>query len=893
MFVSLIIAIAFGVGLLLAFKDYQRALERERFAEVVATTAYQLTALTAEYLLDGGARVKIQWGNTHRSLGKFIAAPGPITSADVEGIAPFRRHHAKAGELFARAMNMDAAPKDVAVSQKQLMARILTITQAMASMATQSANASRVSLDETGVYTSRLVAGFFVLLAISMLGLWLVLKLRVIGPIRQLEDNIVALGDGQKELRLPIKYDDEIGAVAAALNQMTERLRQTSVSRDALLAEVEVRRKAEATAEAAQIRLMGLIDIAPEAIIAIGHDRKIQLFNQGAERIFGYRTDEVLGQPLQILMPEHLRETHENYVRAFETSKDSYRRMNEREEITGLRKDGTEFPASASVSKQEIDGEIIFTVMLQDTSVRTKIQDALATSEQLIRSVVDNVPASIILKDIDGRVELVNPTHEKYFNTTADDILGKTSAELYSPSVAARLEAADREVIASGMIMEEEIAVNRPDLPIDFVHVTKFPVFDQAGKVSGVGTFTTDISAQKMAEESLRQAQRMEAIGQLTGGVAHDFNNLLAAIIGNLDLIDQDSETIPEFDKQGIAIALRAAFRGAELTDRLLAFSRRQELDANVTNINDLLPEFAAFAKTTMGEDIAIESKLGDDLWTILVDAGQLENALLNLAINARDAMPRGGQLIIETANRKLELGDISNSDDLVPGEYVMVAVRDDGSGMPAGVQERVFEPFFTTKGIGEGSGLGLSMVFGFAKQSGGQVAVHSTEGEGTSIEIYLPRVVEEIAAEDTSPLGAQSAPTGNETILVVEDNEDLLVYLVKMLSRLGYTVLQAADGPVALEVMATVDHIDLLLTDVVLPRQMSGRDVEDAFLQRYPAAGVLYTSGYTRDALNRRSPLDPQVGLINKPFRTEDLAQRVRQALDNSKAQDNSKALN
>jgi CheY-like chemotaxis protein len=329
------------------------------------------------------------------------------------------------------------------------------------------------------------------------------------------------------------------------------------------------------------------------------------------------------------------------------------------------------------------------------------------------------------------------------------------------------------------------------------------------------------------------------------------------------------------------------------LTDRLLAFSRRQELDANVTNINDLLPEFAAFAKTTMGEDIAIESKLGDDLWTILVDAGQLENALLNLAINARDAMPRGGQLIIETANRKLELGDISNSDDLVPGEYVMVAVRDDGSGMPAGVQERVFEPFFTTKGIGEGSGLGLSMVFGFAKQSGGQVAVHSTEGEGTSIEIYLPRVVEEIAAEDTSPLGAQSAPTGNETILVVEDNEDLLVYLVKMLSRLGYTVLQAADGPVALEVMATVDHIDLLLTDVVLPRQMSGRDVEDAFLQRYPAAGVLYTSGYTRDALNRRSPLDPQVGLINKPFRTEDLAQRVRQALDNSKAQDNSKALN
>ena len=390
----------------------------------------------------------------------------------------------------------------------------------------------------------------------------------------------------------------------------------------------------------------------------------------------------------------------------------------------------------------------------------------------------------------------------------------------------------------------------------------------------------TDITELKQREVQFRQSQKMEAVGQLTGGVAHDFNNMLAAIIGNLELV-QDGGVDEEFDKESIAVALRAAHRGAELTHRLLAFSRQQELHAKATEINRMLPQFSQLAQRTIGEDIAIEMRLAADLWPTLVDAGQLENALLNLAINARDAMPGGGLLAIETSNQILEEGDAATSEDLVPGAYVMISVSDSGTGMPADVREHAFEPFFTTKDVGEGSGLGLSMVFGFAKQSGGQVSIYSEQGQGTTVRIYLPKAdsasTDDVAVEPSS----QDRLTGNETVLVVEDDKAVRDYLVTVLGRLGYTVLQAEDGPAALEVMATPDTIDLLLTDVVLPRGMSGRDVAIAFRERYPAAGVLYSSGYTRDILNRRNQLDADVVLMNKPYQAQDLAQRVRQVLD------------
>ncbi len=390
----------------------------------------------------------------------------------------------------------------------------------------------------------------------------------------------------------------------------------------------------------------------------------------------------------------------------------------------------------------------------------------------------------------------------------------------------------------------------------------------------------TDITEVKKTADQLRQSQRLEAVGQLTGGIAHDFNNILAAVIGNLDLIEAD-RIADEGDRDSVAIALHAAVKGAELTHRLLAFSRRQPLNAKNTRINEILPKFIQLAGRTIGENIAVKTTLAADLWSTMVDVGQLENALLNLAINARDAMPDGGQLIIETANQVLKNSDTAAFEDLVPGDYVMISVSDSGLGMPAEIISRVFEPFFTTKDIGEGSGLGLSMVFGFARQTGGQVLISSEEGEGTTVRIYLPRAEKEALIEGIIQPAKLEKPTGKETILVVEDNKDLLGYLVKALDRLGYTTLEAEDGPAALDVMAASERIDLLLTDVILPQGMSGRDVANTFQARYPAGSVLYSSGYTREALNLRGQFDEDVALLSKPYRTDVLAQWIRRVLD------------
>ncbi len=545
-----------------------------------------------------------------------------------------------------------------------------------------------------------------------------------------------------------------------------------------------------------------------------------------------------------------------------------------------LRSDGTDLWISMNSRPILFDGQDCTVIWHFDITERKHAEEALRTSEQLFRSVLDNTPVAVGLKDLDGRFELINRTFEEFFKTTIADVVGRTTTEILPAEIAASQQEADRRVVASGEALVEEHAANLPGRQVDFVRVTKFPVFDQQGEMTGIGTFVADISAEKAAEEQLRQSQKLEAVGQLTGGVAHDFNNILAAIIGNLDMIT-DGALDGKQARESVEIALAAALRGAELTHHLLAFSRKQTLDAKISHINEILPRFSRLATRTIGEDIAIEMNLAADLWPVMVDTGQLENALLNLAINARDAMPGGGELTIETANQVLEEADTSLFEDLAPGEYVMIAVSDNGTGMPAKVRERVLEPFYTTKDVGMGSGLGLSMVFGFAKQSGGHLSLYSEEGHGTTVKIYLPRADNMEQADTEAAVPQQESQRGTESILVVEDNPDVLNFIVKALERLGYAVLQAEDGPAALEVMSASGNIDMLLTDVVLPRGMSGRDVANAFSKQYPGSRVLFSSGYTRDALSRRGQLDQDVALINKPYQVGALAKRVREALD------------
>ncbi len=386
------------------------------------------------------------------------------------------------------------------------------------------------------------------------------------------------------------------------------------------------------------------------------------------------------------------------------------------------------------------------------------------------------------------------------------------------------------------------------------------------------------------AEAQLRQMQKMESIGQLTGGIAHDFNNMLAIVIGSLDMAKRRlSADVDPRVATGIDNAAEGAQRAAQLTSRLLAFSRQQPLDPQPTDTNKLVGGMSELLRRTIGEAIRVETVLAGGLWRANIDAGQLESAILNLCVNARDAMPDGGRLTIETANAHLDDAYAAAHDEVAAGQYVMVSVTDTGTGMPPEVVARAFDPFFTTKGVGKGTGLGLSQVFGFVKQSNGHVKIYSEPGDGTIIKIYLPR---HYGAEGESRGYAAPDPAdlpharGEEIILVVEDEDRVRHMSVDALRELGYTVVQASDAAQALSVLTIQPRIDLLFTDIVMP-DMNGKLLSDRARIERPDLKVLYTTGYTRNAIVHNGTLDAGVAFLAKPFTLDQLAHKVRQVLD------------
>ena len=394
----------------------------------------------------------------------------------------------------------------------------------------------------------------------------------------------------------------------------------------------------------------------------------------------------------------------------------------------------------------------------------------------------------------------------------------------------------------------------------------------------------SEIAEREHAEEALRQAQKMEAIGQLTGGVAHDFNNVLQVILGNLSTVQfrlrRDDAINPESLRRLIESAIRAGERAAVLTAQLLAFSRRQPLQPKSLDANRLLSGMSDILHRTLGEAIEVETVLGARLWQTLADANQLESAILNLVVNARDAMPKGGKLTIETANTYLDEVYTAGEPDLGPGQYVVIAVTDTGHGMPPDIVAKAFDPFFTTKGIGQGTGLGLSQVYGFIKQSGGHAKIYSEVGAGTTVKLYVPRVDGQSAADDA--IAAITPPRGaREVILVVEDEADVRSYVVELLRDLDYEIIEAADGQSALTVLETEGEIDLLFTDVGLPGGLNGRQLADEVKRRRPGIKILYATGYARNAIVHQGRLDAGVELITKPFSSAALAARIRHILD------------
>ena len=392
-----------------------------------------------------------------------------------------------------------------------------------------------------------------------------------------------------------------------------------------------------------------------------------------------------------------------------------------------------------------------------------------------------------------------------------------------------------------------------------------------------------DMTERTLLEQQLRHAQKMEAVGQLTGGVAHDFNNILTVITSTIEILADAVANDPQL--AAIARAINeAADRGAQLTQRMLAFARKQPLQARSLDLNAIVERMVPMLRRTLGADITIITSLADDLWHALADPSQVEDAILNLAVNARDAMPTGGRLVIETANVHLDQQYATHHPEVAPGEYVAMIVSDSGAGMSPDVVERAFEPFFTTKDVGRGSGLGLSMVYGFAKQSRGHVKIYSEIGHGSSVKLYLPKVAGALALDtDTPSEPSETHSGGGETVLVVEDDAAVRVAAAGILQNLGYRVLQAEDGKAALAILEQHQPIDLLFTDLIMPHGVSGQDLLRWARERRPELKVLFASGYSEHLFKGRGDVERAAPLLSKPYRRQNLAAAVRRALDGS----------
>jgi PAS domain S-box-containing protein len=505
----------------------------------------------------------------------------------------------------------------------------------------------------------------------------------------------------------------------------------------------------------------------------------------------------------------------------------------------------------------------------------------LRESEERAGLIVDAALDAVITIDGAGAITGWNPQAERIFGWTREDALGRPVDETIMPE---RYREAHRAGLARYLATGEAQVLNkRIELVAQRRNGDEFPVelaitpLHGAEKVS-FSAFIRDVTEQKAREEQIRQLQRMDAIGRLTGGVAHDFNNLLAVIYGNSELLLERLE--PKSDDAELADdVLGAAARGAELVRRLLAFARMQHLDPVSVDLNVRIDDILGLLQRTLGETIELRVKKAKDLWPALLDPTQVDDALVNLAINARDAMAEGGALSIETQNVRLDEDYAAQQVEVAPGDYVMLAVSDSGTGMSPDVLSRVFDPFFTTKAEGQGTGLGLSQVFGWVKQSQGHIKIYSELGHGTTVKLYLPRC-ERLTTHDKRLDADPAAPGGNEVILVVEDNPNVRKTVIRHLHGLGYRTEEAENGAVALDLVRDGLSFDLLLTDIVMPGGITGYQLADDLRSARPDMKVLFTSGYTELAAagSRKTRADP---LLSKPYRKSDLARAVRAALD------------
>jgi two-component system cell cycle sensor histidine kinase/response regulator CckA len=624
-------------------------------------------------------------------------------------------------------------------------------------------------------------------------------------------------------------------------------------------------------------RFRALLDSAPDAMVIAGGDGRIVLVNSQTEKLFGYKREELLGQTVEVLVPERFWRKHRSHRDNYKVNPQA-RSMGEGRELYGLKKDGTEFPVEISLSPQHTAEGTLVSATIRDVTERKRVEDALRLSESNFRAMIEGT-YGVYRATPDGKLLMVNDALVK--------ILGYDSEqELLTKN------------LATDIFMEGEytpLSFDQPGRQKQFARlqanwrkkdgktiVSEFsgrPVQDEHGQILYFEVIAEDVSHVRGVEQRLRHVQKMEAIGRLAGGIAHDFNNVLGVIVAYSDMLAGKVADDVELSSLVTSIC-KAVERGGSLTRQLLAFSRQQVMQPQVICLADHIDQTKEMLARVIGEDIQLSIvREGTDL-RVKVDPTQLEQVVMNLVVNARDAMPNGGRLSIETSEFEVDEEYCGRNPDARPGRFAMIAVSDAGCGMSAEVLSRLFEPFFTTKEHGKGTGLGLATIYGIVKQSGGHITAYSEVGRGTTFKVYLP-LTDEAVDNVEIPSPERIAPRGDETILLVEDEESLRSVTMQFLANKGYRVLVAEDFEKAVKISEKFsENIDLLMTDVILPGA-SGPKLADHLSGIRPQMKILFVSGYTADALVHGDMHRTDFAFLSKPFSLNTLARKIRTTLD------------